>query len=89
LLLDEPFVSLDRELVAEMQKLVRDLVAETGATAVLVTHMAEDAAYLADRAVRLGGRPAAVAADLRFEVPPSARSPADIARYLGALTRAD
>lgn len=89
LLLDEPFVSLDRALVTGMQTLVRDLVAETGATAILVTHMPDDAARLADRAILLRGRPAAIAADLRFDVPPAQRSPADITRYAAAMAADD
>lgn len=88
LLLDEPFVSLDRDLVAGMQRLVRDLVHETGATALLVTHVADDAVRIADRAVLLRDRPAAIAADLRFEVPPAHRSSVDFGRYLGLLAEA-
>lgn len=89
LLLDEPFVSLDRALVAGMYRLVRDLVAETGATAILVTHVPEDAVHLADRAILLRGRPASIAADFRFEIPASERSPVDIGRFLGMLAQAD
>jgi ABC-type nitrate/sulfonate/bicarbonate transport system ATPase subunit len=86
LLLDEPFVSLDRELVVEMQTLVRDLIAETGATAILVTHMPEDAARLADRAILLAGRPAAIAADLGFDIAPARRNAVDVAHYVEMLS---
>jgi ABC-type nitrate/sulfonate/bicarbonate transport system ATPase subunit len=85
LLLDEPFVSLDRALLRGMQRLVRDLVAETGATAIVVTHMPEDAVQLADRAILLRDRPATVVADLRFDVPPTRRSPVDIGNFLALL----
>ncbi len=88
LLLDEPFVSLDRDLVADMQRLVRTLVHETGATALLVTHMADDAVRLAHRAVVLRGRPATITADLTFPVPPSQRTPVDFGSYLGLLAEA-
>lgn len=88
LLLDEPFVSLDRDLVGGMQRLVRDLVHETGATALLVTHVPDDAVRLADRAVLLRGRPPTIAADLVFDVPPAQRNPLDLGRYLGSLAEA-
>ncbi|HEY9011390.1 MAG TPA: ATP-binding cassette domain-containing protein [Devosia sp.] len=85
LLLDEPFVSLDRALVAGMQRLVRELVAETGATALMVTHMSDDAVRLAHRAIVLGDRPATIKGELQFDVPPAHRSPADIGRFVGRL----
>ena len=58
LLLDEPFVSLDQHLVAGVQQVFLDLVPDTHATAILVTHLPEDAARMADRAVVLRGMPA-------------------------------
>lgn len=89
LLLDEPFVSLDRSLVSEMHRLVRDLVVETGATMVLVTHIPEDAVFLADRAVLLSGHPARVIADQTFDIPVAERSPVDIGRFLGFMAAVD
>lgn len=85
LLLDEPFVSLDRELVAEMQELVGRLIADTGATALLVTHAAEDAARLADRAVVLAGRPARIVRDVAIEVPRGERDVDVVAGYARLL----
>ena len=85
LLLDEPFVSLDRDLVAGLQRLVRDLLHETGGTTLIVTHVHDDAVRLADRAVLLGGHPAAIAADLTFAIPPAQRTPVDFGNYLGLL----
>lgn len=69
LLLDEPFVSLDRALVEEMQDLFLDLVEEERPTVVMVTHLAEDAVRLADREVTLEGRPARIVADRSLERP--------------------
>lgn len=89
LLLDEPFVSLDRALVAGMHRLVRELIAETGATALIVTHMPDDAVRLADRATVLGGRPATIKGEVNFDVPPARRSPADIGRFVGRLAEID
>jgi NitT/TauT family transport system ATP-binding protein/sulfonate transport system ATP-binding protein len=75
LLLDEPFVSLDRALVAELQALLAALFDETGSTAILVSHVAEDAAALADRAIVLTGRPARITADIAFDIPRRDRDP--------------
>ncbi|HEY4203334.1 MAG TPA: ATP-binding cassette domain-containing protein [Devosiaceae bacterium] len=77
LLLDEPFVSLDRHLVSELQNLFLDLIDVEKPTVILVTHLAEDAARLADRAVVLDGRPAGIVADLHFDKPRGERSPAE------------
>jgi ABC-type nitrate/sulfonate/bicarbonate transport system ATPase subunit len=63
LLLDEPFVSLDRELVEEMQALFLELVKAERPTVVLVTHLIDDAVRLADRTVRLQGRPVRIVDD--------------------------
>ncbi len=53
LLLDEPFVSLDAELVADMVALTRDLIAELKPATVFVTHSAQEAQALATRTLRL------------------------------------
>ncbi len=77
LLLDEPFVSLDRTLVAELQALFIHLVEAERPTVVMVTHLAEHAALLADRAVVLSGRPARIVSDMAVDVPRGARTAAD------------
>jgi NitT/TauT family transport system ATP-binding protein len=68
LLLDEPFGSLDAltryELEDELQKLCGE-----GMTAVLVTHDIDEAVYLADRVIVLGGSPAAVEINLKVDLP--------------------
>nr|WP_141728380.1 ABC transporter ATP-binding protein [Devosia insulae] len=74
LLLDEPFVSLDRTLVREMEEVLSALVEASRPTVLLVTHLPEDAAMLADRAIVLAGRPARIAADYRFDIPRGQRS---------------
>ena len=66
LLLDEPFVSLDAHLVAGVQQVFLDLVRDTGLTAILVTHLPDDAARRADRAIVLGHRPARIIADIEL-----------------------
>ncbi|MFD1809707.1 hypothetical protein ACFSHQ_21525 [Gemmobacter lanyuensis] len=62
LLMDEPFVSLDPALGAEMMALVKDLRRGRDMAVVLVTHSAEEAATLAHRTLRLEGRPARLVA---------------------------
>ena len=61
LLLDEPFANVDAELRAQLTAELRRLLAEEGATAVLVTHDRDDALRTADRIAALlpgdgGGR---------------------------------
>lgn len=86
LLLDEPFVSLDRALADEMQELVARLIAATRPTVLLVTHLAEDAARLADRVIVLAGRPAQIVADVPLPVAREKRDAEIIAGYVRALT---
>lgn len=63
LLLDEPFVSLDPDLVNEMMTLFDHLREQHKITTVLVTHSEAEAMRLATRIVRLAGRPARVVSD--------------------------
>jgi ABC-type nitrate/sulfonate/bicarbonate transport system ATPase subunit len=62
LLLDEPLVSLDPSLTEQMMALLRDVIAASAPTVVLVTHVIEDVSRLADKIVELRGRPARVIA---------------------------
>jgi NitT/TauT family transport system ATP-binding protein/sulfonate transport system ATP-binding protein len=88
LLLDEPFVSLDRVLVDELQALFIDLVEHERPTVVLVTHLVEDAVRLADRAVALRGRPAEIVSDIAFSVPRCERTAEDRAQMAAEITAA-
>ena len=57
LLLDEPFSNLDADLRQTMRREIRDIVTNTGMSAVLVTHDQEEALSVADRlAVMNDGR---------------------------------
>ena len=60
LLMDEPFVSLDEERAREMLLLFEGLRARHRTATLLVTHDPREAEALADRVLRLGGRPAEI-----------------------------
>jgi osmoprotectant transport system ATP-binding protein len=53
LLMDEPFGALDPLTRAEMQDMLRELMARLNKTVLLVTHDLDEALYLADRIVLL------------------------------------
>lgn len=81
LLLDEPFVSLDRTLVEDMYALITTIISEEKPTLLLVTHMPEDAARLADRVLILSGSPARISADLSLPIPLHQRDKATLEAY--------
>ncbi|EIF33927.1 ABC-type nitrate/sulfonate/bicarbonate transport system, ATPase component [Burkholderia sp. Ch1-1] len=56
LLLDEPFGALDEVTRAEMQQLLVDVVRETDAATLLVTHDIDEALLVSNRIVVLGNR---------------------------------
>ena len=85
-LLDEPFVSLDEERVLELQRLLLTLHEREASTVLLVTHIPEEAARLAHRAVVIDGRPATIVADLELPGTPAGRHPAEVLE-LAALLR--
>lgn len=86
LLLDEPFVSLERSLVEEMQEVFLDLVRAHGPSVILVTHLAEDAARFADRAIVLGGTPARIVADIALSPSREQRGAPDFDRLSEAIS---
>ncbi len=61
LMMDEPFASLDADTAARMIALTREMLAETGAGLVLVTHDPAEAEALDARPLLLAGRPAGLA----------------------------
>ena len=60
LLMDEPFASLDAQTREVMQRELLGIHESTGVGVVFVTHQIEEALFLADRVVVLGGRPAQI-----------------------------
>jgi osmoprotectant transport system ATP-binding protein len=85
LLMDEPFGALDPLTRAEMQTMLRDLLARVGKTVLLVTHDLDEALYLAQRIVFLEA--GSIVADLPTpEVLTSANS--HVRAYIAAVHRA-
>ncbi|MEW9920034.1 ATP-binding cassette domain-containing protein [Marimonas sp. MJW-29] len=79
-LLDEPFAALGPALRNEMLELVRELVSETGAGLIMVTHAPDDVRRIADEVIFVGsGRAEAPqpAAELMDNPPPELKA------YLG------
>jgi osmoprotectant transport system ATP-binding protein len=84
LLMDEPFGALDPLTRAEMQEMLRDLLAHMKKTVLLVTHDLDEALYLADRIVLLSsGR---IIADLAPEAFVQSALP-EVQAYLRAFHR--
>lgn len=88
LLLDEPFVSLDPGLHAEMVELVGSVLEEERPTAVLVSHAVDEAVRLADRVVVLSGRPVGVALDTLLDTPRAKRTEVVLARHRAEFSAA-
>ncbi|MEP2892730.1 ABC transporter ATP-binding protein [Tateyamaria sp.] len=63
LLMDEPFVSLDPNLVEDMIALFQRLQHRHSVATILVTHVAAEAKRLSDRIITLSGSPAQIADD--------------------------
>jgi NitT/TauT family transport system ATP-binding protein len=69
LLMDEPFASLDAVTRYGLQDELLRIWRATGTTIVFVTHDIEEAAYLADRVLLLGGAPARVTESFAVAAP--------------------
>lgn len=86
LLLDEPFVSLDRKLARELHQVFLSVIKSYAPTVLLISHDIEDAAQLADRIVLLSGRPAQVALDYKVPGIAGQRDPMDIVQITDKIT---
>lgn len=71
LLMDEPFSSVDALTRSSLQDEMLRLWRELKLTVVFVTHDIEEAIYLGQRVIVLGGRPAHVIRDVAVDLPPS------------------
>jgi NitT/TauT family transport system ATP-binding protein len=68
LLMDEPFGSVDAQARFELEDLVLALRRELGISIIVVTHDIDEAVYLGDRVVVLGGKPATVVDNLTVDL---------------------
>jgi NitT/TauT family transport system ATP-binding protein len=69
LLMDEPFGALDELTRMEMQELLLDIRAKTGATVLFVTHSISEAIFLSDTVVVFSKRPAVMADYIEVDLP--------------------
>lgn len=69
LLLDEPFSAVDAFTRMKLQDLLLSLSSQHGNSVLMVTHDVDEAVYMCDRIVVLGGRPGRVAADIKVDMP--------------------
>ncbi|MFC6752316.1 ABC transporter ATP-binding protein [Halorubrum tibetense] len=89
LLLDEPFSALDQLTKYEQQDNLLEVWTERGTTIALVTHDVEEAAYLADRVLVLGGEPGTVATVIDVDTPrPRDRTHPEVVAARDAITDA-
>jgi NitT/TauT family transport system ATP-binding protein len=87
LLLDEPFVSLDKALAVQLAEALTALVARRPVTTLLVTHDLQEATSLADRVFLLSKSPCRVVGELPVDIPRTARTPEQRASIQTAIER--
>lgn len=78
LLLDEPFAALGALTRERLQEDLRTVGAETGTTAVFVTHSVDEAVFLGTRTVVLTARPGTVALDVPIGLPRTGVGPDEL-----------
>ena len=89
LLVDEPFGALDAITRDLLQDELLRIWRETGATILFVTHDLNEAVYLADRVIMLGGQPARIIRDVTLDLPrPRLRNATALDTHAGALREA-
>ena len=69
LLMDEPFGALDELTRMEMQDLLLDIRAKTGATVMFVTHSISESVYISDIVCVFSKRPAVIADFIAVDLP--------------------
>jgi NitT/TauT family transport system ATP-binding protein len=85
LLLDEPFVSLDRPAAEQLQSLLLSVWQRHQMTVLCVTHDLEEALRLGDRVLFLSKDPARIILDLPVTLPRARRDAAELERELQQL----
>lgn len=68
-IMDEPFASVDAQTRADLEDLTLRVREHLGITCLVVTHDIDEAVYLSDRVLALGGKPATVKAILEVDLP--------------------
>src|SRR5690606_8434696 len=69
--MDEPFASVDAQTRADLEELLLRVREHLGITVLLVTHDIDEAVYLSDRVLALGGKPAGIRSLLTVDLPAS------------------
>jgi NitT/TauT family transport system ATP-binding protein len=69
LLMDEPFGSLDQQTAERLRDELLRIQAEVGTATVIVTHNIDEALYLGNRVVVLGGHPSSVVREIAVDLP--------------------
>jgi NitT/TauT family transport system ATP-binding protein len=70
LLMDEPFASVDAQTRSDLEDLVLALKKQYDMTVISVTHDIDEAIYMSDRVIVLGGAPASVAQCVEVDLGP-------------------
>ncbi|WP_158811566.1 ABC transporter ATP-binding protein [Beijerinckia sp. L45] len=89
LLMDEPFSALDAPTREALQDELIRLWQSQGITVLFVTHDIDEAVYLADRVIALGGKPGEVRSSLAVEVERPRRRGAPSLSFLADRVKAD
>lgn len=69
LVMDEPFASVDAQTRFDLEDLCLKIREDFGMTILLVTHDIDEAVYLSDRIVAIGGKPASVLEVIDVDLP--------------------
>jgi len=69
LLMDEPYGSLDERTRQTLQDVLLNLCSQEKKTVLFITHSLDEAVYLADRVVIMGGMPGRVIGDVALALP--------------------
>lgn len=86
LLMDEPFSAVDAITRRNLQQELIRVWQASGAAVLFVTHDIEEAVFLADKVVVLGGRPANIAGNYDIDLPrPRDRADPTFARQVAAI----
>ncbi len=68
ILMDEPFAAVDLQTREDLQNELAGIRAATSQTILLVTHSVDEAVYLSDRVIVMGGRPGRIVATYDVEL---------------------